>query len=107
MQSAAHFLLLCKTRPGQLVVQAGGANVPWEAGWGAALVVKFAATVVLGAHRRPKHTRAQTDVALEGPLEGPDVAKTRSEGDADNRVVLCAQELHGPVSSWCKRAEQM
>ena len=54
MQSAAHMVLpLCKTRHGDFVGQVGRANVPYAAGLGAALVVRFATPVVFGSGRLP------------------------------------------------------
>src|SRR5207247_1071256 len=61
---------------------------------GAALVVRFATSLVFWSDARPIRHRAHAYVSLEGALEGPDVPKTGGERCADNRVVMSAHQLH-------------
>src|SRR5437867_4343160 len=61
---------------------------------GAALVVRFATSLVFWSDARPIRHRAHAYVSLEGPLEGPDVPKTGGERCPDNRVVMSAHQLH-------------
>src|SRR5437016_7292591 len=95
MQSAAHMVLpLCKTRHGGFVGANGRANVSRDAGWGAALVVRFATPVVSWSDTRSVGPRAHAHISLEGALEGPDVLKARGERDPHDRVVMDTHQLH-------------
>src|SRR2546426_6983165 len=61
---------------------------------GAALVVRFATSLVFWSDARPIRHRAHAYVSLEGALEGPDVPKTGGERCPDNRVVMSTHQLH-------------
>src|SRR6266704_1260650 len=66
-------------------------------GDGAALVVKFATSIVLRSDGRPVRRWAHADIPLEGALEGAYIAKPRGEGDPGNRVVMGAHQLHATL----------
>src|SRR3989449_3756310 len=61
---------------------------------GAALVVRFATSLVFWSDARPIRHRAHAYVSLEGPLEGPDILKARRERCARNRVLMDTHQVH-------------
>src|SRR5438128_11048208 len=61
---------------------------------GAALVVRFATSLVFWSDARPIRHRTHAYVSLESALEGPDVPKTGGERCPDTRVVMSTQQLH-------------